>query len=112
MQNFAKFVSLTKIPGSSSVKQGVKGGRTPKNAVAGGNGSFVVYERAKVILGLKFNGAYFSKDIYFAIKDCTSKRITDNLCSKLEDYFKDFKFKIRDGEIINLEEAIEAALDL
>lgn len=111
MQEFANFVSLKKISGSSHVKQGVKGGRTPRNAVAGGNGSFVVYERAQIILLLKFKGAYFSKDIYYAIKDCTSKKITDKLCSKLEKGFKDFKFKIRDGEIANLEEAIEYALD-
>lgn len=111
MQKFAEFVSLTRIPGTSHLKQGVKGGRTPRNAVAGGNGSFIVAERAKVILTLKHEGKQFQKDIYYDIKDVTSKRITDNLCCKLENAFENFNFTVEDGEFTNIDEAIECAVN-
>ena len=112
MQKFAKFKSLTKIPGSASLKQGVKGGRTPKNAIRGGNGSFITYERAQVILTLDSDGKRLSKDIYFDIKDATGgKRITDTLCSKLENQFENFNFIVEDGNISNICEAIECAVN-
>jgi len=39
MQKFAKFVSLNYIPGCEpSIIQESKGGRTPRNAISGGNG--------------------------------------------------------------------------
>jgi hypothetical protein len=50
MKFFVK--SYTYVPGSGpKLVQGVKGGRAPKNAVRGGNGSYlVVHEKAKAIL--------------------------------------------------------------
>lgn len=113
MQDFAKFVSLVRIPGSASLKQGVKGGKTPKNAIKGGNGSFVVYDRGEVILNLEQNGQYYSPDIYFNIKYVTDgKKITEKLCRKLEKGFENFDFVMEDGRITNIDEAIECALGL
>lgn len=111
MQNFAKFVSINRVPGSPAyLKQGVKGGRRPKGAFAGSNGSFLVQnERAKVYLSLEYNGNVFSKDIYLNIRDYVDK-VYDSTCTKLEKVFKNFKFKIEDGEIVNLDEALEEAL--
>lgn len=109
MQEFAKFVSITRIPGSSHLKQGVKGGRTPRNAVRGGNGSFIVAERAKVLLTLNYKEQNYQKDIYYDIKDVTSKRITDNLCLKLEAAFENFDFTVENGRFTNISEAIESA---
>ena len=111
MQKFAKFVSLTRIPGSASLKQGVKGGRIPKNAISGGNGTFVTYDRAEVYLTLEYNGKRYSKDIYYDIKDATDgRRITDKFCCKLEDSFENFKFTVKDGKFTNIKEAIEYAV--
>lgn len=111
MQNFATFVSITRIPGTPAyLKQGVKGGRRPNNALAGSNGSFVMPgERAKVYLRLKYNGNIFSKDIYCDIRDYVNK-VYDSTCDKLEKVFKNFKFMIEDGEIVNLHDALEKAL--
>lgn len=112
MQNFAKFISLTRIPGSTSLKQGIKGGKTPKNAIRGGNGSFIVHDRAKVILTLDYNGKCYSRDIYFDIKDVTDgRKITDKFCSKLETAFENFNFTIEDGRFSNISEAIEYAVN-
>jgi len=111
MQKFAKFVSLTRIPGSASLKQGVKGGKIPKNAIGGSNGSFIVYDKADVILTLEYEGKLYSKDIYYDIKDATDgKRITEKFCSKLETTFETFKFAVEDGQFTNINKAIEAAL--
>lgn len=111
MQDFAKFVSLTRIPGTSYLKQGVKGGKTPRNAYAGSNGSFIVGERAEVILTLEYKGKCYNKDIYSDIKDATSKRITDKFCSKLEDSFEDFNFTVENGKFTNIDQAIERAVN-
>ena len=111
MQEFAKFISLQKTSGSSSVIQGVKGGRTPRNAIRGGNGSFRVYDRGEVRLTLEYNGNRYSKDIYLDIKEATGgKNITDKLCSKLESAFENFNFTVEDGKFTNIYEAIESAL--
>lgn len=112
MQDFAKFVSLTRIPGTSYLKQGVKGGRRPKNAYAGSNGSFIVGERAKVILTLNYKGKNYSKDIYYDIKDATEKRITDKLCSKIENALENYKFTVEDGKFTNIDDAVEYAVNL
>ena len=111
MHNFAKFVSINRVPGSPAyLKQGVKGGRRTKGAFAGSNGSFIVQdERAKVYLRLEYNGNTFSKDIYLDIRGYVNK-VYDSTCDKLEKVFKDFKFKVEDGEIVNLHEALEEAL--
>lgn len=46
-----KITDFTYIPGGKSqLVQGVKRGHKPKNAVAGGNGSWIVKEPASVIL--------------------------------------------------------------
>lgn len=113
MQKFANFVSLTRIPGSTSLKQGVKGGKIPKNTVAGGNGTFITYDRAEVILTLEYKGKRYSKDIYYDIKDATGgRKITDKFCSKLEDALETFEFTVEDGKFTNIDEAIEYAVGL
>ena len=111
MQKFAKFVSLTRIPGSSSIEQGFKNGKVPRNAIKGDNGTFRTYDRAEVYLTLEYEGKYYSKDIYSDIKDATNrKKITDKFCSKLEVAFEDFKFTVKDGKFTNIDKAIEYAI--
>jgi len=112
MQEFAHLVAITRIPGSLSLKQSVKGNRRPRNAVSGGNGSYNVYERAQVILTVKYNSSYYSTDIYYTLKHISSrKRITDKFCYEIEYNLRDFKFIVKNGnKIVNLTEAIEYAI--
>ena len=50
------------IPGGNSeLVQGVKGGAVPKNAICGGNGSFIVADPAKIFLGISFDGRIHRK---------------------------------------------------
>ena len=107
MQRYAKFEKLTKIPGTSNVVQGVKNGRVPTGAVAGGNGSFVVAERAKLILAVKDEaGCIVTKDIYLDVKDYTSRRVTDKFCLELEAKMQNFEFVVENGRMLNLDEVL------
>lgn len=102
----AKFVSLVKISGTAKLVQGVKYGQVPAGAVAGGNGSFIVGERAKLILRVRCeNGGCVEKDIYFDVKSYTKRRITDNFCRQLEGMLADFNFLVENGRIVNLDAA-------
>ena len=107
MQKNAKFNNLRKIPGSAGLVQGVKGGRTPAYAVKGGNGSFIVADRAKLILSLTCeDGSIVEKDIYFDVKSYTDRRITDKFRDELEATLSGFDFLVENGNIINLDEAL------
>ncbi len=107
MHKNAKFEKLTKIPGTSKVVQGIKNGRVPSNAVAGGNGSFVVADRAKLILSVRDEeGQWLNKDIYLDVKDYTSRRITDKFCEELETQMRDFDFIVENNNIVNLDEVL------
>ncbi len=78
--------------GEPELKQGVKGGRVPKNAVRGGNGSFIVAEPAKIFLGVSFdNGTYKEYEVgdhfrrylhHEGIARVTQKRVK-NICGQL-----------------------------
>ena len=103
----AKFDKLTKVPGTSNLVQGVKNGRVPRGAIAGGNGSFIVAERAKLILSLRDeDGHQVTKDIYCDVKDYTSRRLTDKFKDELEAKMQDFDFVVQDGQIVNLDEVL------
>lgn len=109
MQINAKFNNLTKIRGTSNLVQGVKRGRTPAHAVAGGNGSFIVAERAKLILSLKCDdGTCVQKDIYTDVKSYSDKNITENYKKVIENKLKDFDFVVEDGRILNLGAALSS----
>ena len=104
----AKFEKLTKIPGDSKLVQGVKYGRVPRNAVAGGNGSFIVAERAKLILTVRTEeGKCIQKDIYLEVKDHTSKRITPRFRDEIEATMQNFNFIVEGEDILNLDEVLE-----
>lgn len=71
------------------LKQGVKNHRTPRGAVNGGNGSFIMKgEPAKAFLSWNVDGEPAEKNIYPFIKDNTTRsRVTEkyvgDVCSKL-----------------------------
>ena len=111
MQEFAKFVKLRWEPSEGPyLKQGVKKNRTPKGAIRGSNGSFVMMgERAKLYLTvLTDDGRFVTQDIYYDVKDVTSKRITKKFREKLEDLFELSTFEVRNNTISNIEEILSA----
>lgn len=101
----AKFEKLTKIPGTGKLVQGVKHGQVPKNAVAGGNGSFIVAERARLILSVRTEqGKCVQKDIYLDVKEYSSRKITEKFKDEIETNMKDFNFIVEGENILNLDE--------
>ena len=107
MQKKFKFEKLTKIPGTSKLVQGVKNGCRPPNAVAGGNGSFIVAERSKLILAIRGeDGTLLKKDIYCQVKSWTNRRLTNLFCEQLEAMFKSFDFLVENDDIINLDKLL------
>ena len=80
------------IPGGKSqLVQGVKRGARPKNAVAGGNGSWIVREPAKVVLKVKDEHVKFdvidvTKDVRrfcYTNNKCLTKARVNDICSKI-----------------------------
>lgn len=68
--------------------QGVKGNRTPRGAVGGGYGSFIMPGNPPQIILIISNGeSSYPMDIYNLVKANVSRRITqkfaDTLCSSL-----------------------------
>lgn len=110
MQKFAKFIDLNYIAGSApSLVQGIKGGMTPRNAIAGGNGSFVVKGTpSQLILTVKTTeGKYIQLNIINTVRNVLNRsRITEKLCDKLENTFSSAKFEVSNGCITNLDEII------
>ena len=110
MQEFAKFIDLSYKPGESPyLVQGIKNGKTPKNAIAGGNGSFVVKgNSSKLILTVKTeSGKYISINIINIVRKVLNRsRITEKLCDRLELTFSSESFKVSEKHITNLEEII------
>ena len=101
----AKFYDLEWVPGTNTLKQGVKGGRRPKNSYAGGNGSFIVGTPAElnltVICG---NGRFVTKNIYYDVKEYSDERITVTFRQMLEKKLLDEEFKVSGKEITNIYE--------
>lgn len=110
MQEFAKFVDLNYVPGTAPyLLQGVKGGRTPYNAIKGGNGSFKMPgASSKLILTIKTDsGRCIGVNIINVVRSVLNRsRITEKLCDNLERTFTSSKFEVSDGYITNLEELI------
>lgn len=104
----ASFSSLQKKPQETKLVQGVRGGRVPEGAVAGGNGSFIVVTQyAQLLLTIKLNkNDYLTKDIYLLIKEMTDRRITDKLVRELVEFFNDKEFIVENGEIQNIKDLI------
>ena len=66
----AKVIDYTYQKSSSGLQQGCRSGYRPRNAVAGGNGSFIVVTPPKITLTLEApNGKHFSIDISEDIAD-------------------------------------------
>ena len=82
----ATFKSLKWNKGSRYVEQGVRGGRTPYNAVRGGNGSFVCEDPSELILTLVTeDGREISRDIIHLVRGVNSWcRISKNRFERLE----------------------------
>ena len=69
------------------MKQGVKGNYTPKGAVAGGNGTFIMAgDPPKVMVDCtNENGEQFSVDMYGVIKMNSDRRVTEKYVNGLLD---------------------------
>lgn len=105
---FVKFNSLQYIPGEYSVRQKVKGGRTPHNAVHGGCGSFVVRDESPqliLILGTKKHS--YKYNIYSLIKSISNKRLTAKYRNTLANLFEESIFEIKNNQIQDLESTIK-----
>lgn len=70
--------------------QGIKGNRRPKNALYGGNGSFIVKgESPKIIIQIKlWDNTVISKNIYYLVKENSlrervSEKYADKIAGKL-----------------------------
>ncbi len=68
------------IKSETGFKTGVKNGKVPKNAVGGGNGTFITAISPKVIVFLSNKDSF---DAYNIIKSAASKRVTEKLVSKI-----------------------------
>ena len=82
----AKVQAYKYIAGSSRLIQGVKGGKTPDNAVAGGCGTFITREPAKVLVTMEDGeGNVFKKDIYPSLRKvyhADGKKVTEKRAEK------------------------------
>lgn len=108
----AKFLSLQKITYPAVLEQGIKNLKTPKNAVNGGNGSFIVKKPTKVILKvITEDNKIISQDIYFDIKNVTTKRVTDRLLENIKLTLKDVIFNVENGYIKNIKQILENCLN-
>ena len=113
MKTKANFLELIWIPSQIPyIETGVKNGKTPKNAIKGSNGTFVIAEPPQLILVLSLDktGLTVRKDIYRDVKDLTSKRLTKNFRKRLEEVFENSTFIFDEGELTNLDELIEEAI--
>lgn len=66
------------------LKQGVKNNRTPRGAVSGGNGTFLMAgDPPKVIFYISDNGNISTNNFYWTIKNNSSRRITERYCKSI-----------------------------
>lgn len=90
-----KVISWKYIPSSgASLKQGVKGGRRPKNAVGGGYGSYLVSEPPQVIVTMEDGrGVRDTVNVYPTLKrrmwDAGVNRMTEKRVDKAMAYYRD-----------------------
>lgn len=104
------------IPGGNpELVQGIKGGAVPKNAVHGGNGSFIIADPAKIFLGISFDdgvygkyevGGRFRRYLHYdrGIGRVTRKRV-ENICKQLLNREVNIS---EDGYIVNLESLLNS----
>lgn len=87
-----KILEFTYIPGGKSqLVQGIKKGHRPKNAVAGGNGSWIVREPAKVLVKVKdehgkFDVVDVTKDVRkfcYIREKCVTKSRVEDICARV-----------------------------
>lgn len=109
----AKFINLQWIPSNGAyLKQRVKGGKRPKGAIKGDNGSFIVCDPAELILTIQTEkGRVISQNIYSLVKEITDRRITKKLRGEIEDYFKNSTFVIEKNRITNIYNLLEEAIE-
>lgn len=109
--NTAVFYDLIWTKGESAIEQGVKNMRTPKNAIAGGYGTFRVAIPAEVTLVLKNEHGLKYYNIIAAIKSVTGRRkMSEKLINTIRNGMTNETFEINQyGGITNLREIIEKA---
>ena len=88
-------------PSTSHLKQGVKGGRCPRNAVAGGNGTFIVSDGPKVTLYFRGpRGGKFtmdvSEDTATYIHGYLGRRVTEKQVRKIYEPLIGQKIEVND----------------
>ncbi len=102
----AKFLDLEWVPVEGChLIQGVKGGRTPRNAFGGSNGTFIVPDNnAELNLVVRATDQkVITKNIYGMVKSLGVDRITKTFREKLEMSLRHENFEVENGEIINLD---------
>lgn len=106
----ARFKKIKWIKGSRDFVQGVKGGYRPRNAISGGNGSFVCETPAELILTVQTeDGREVSWNIISLVRAVNGwRRITQNRFDILEAKLKSVDKFILDNEnrIVNLADYI------
>lgn len=84
------------------VKQGVKGNVTPRGAISGGRGSFLMAgESPKAYFTCEENGQLQRINVYPIIKDNSNRRVTEKYCKTIFD-------KVAKGEYETYNELYEA----
>lgn len=86
--------------------QGVRGGYRPRNAIRGGNGSFICVEPAKIYLKVTTFDmkTVESDDIIKLLRQATGwVKITRNRVNMLREFMENSEFEVENGEIVNIE---------
>ena len=101
----AKFVSLRWIKGDPvHLAQGIKGNKTPKNALKGSNGSFIVGGMpSEIILTVEVDsGEVYSMDVYRRILlETKRKKMSQKLFDTVKEKFEEttFEYDKKTGKI-------------
>lgn len=87
----ATFRQLRWIKGTGGVERGIKGGRIPRNAIAGGNGTFVVTTPAELLLSFtNEDGRNVTVDIIRQVRDYTGwQRMNAQRVAAIEHFFRE-----------------------
>ena len=86
------------------LKQGVKNKKTPKGAIGGGNGSFIMSgEPPKAIFIIEENGVEKHVNVYSMIKANSNRRVTEKYCAGIAE-------AVNNGEYKTLEDLNEAII--
>jgi len=99
----AKITRIEWRKGESYLEQGIKGGYTPRGAVGGSNGSFIMATHSELVMKLATeDGRKYAKNIIRKVKDLKDwKKLSDKRCDKLEKGLvgKTIEVEEKDGKI-------------